>query len=488
MPVTGGKSKSRLKRKPLRDVSNANGSKRSLTTTHSLMKKLNPQQQQQSVTTCSDNNPNPLDRLLLVHSDLSVLIHQIDELVVQALEKKVRNEKEIESFANVLHEMQNSLKPWVSRFQNILPARVIGSNSQLETSFASMKITPSINEETSKNLVSPYVDKFDFLVSPSPLVSWRAECAADGGRNLFLLTPLPKRTPFSSRLKKSSKSVFNKIANDVTVGPVGPVADKFNIATNVKTNSTVEMTNDVKVGPVGSVADNINIAINEKTAVEKVFSSPEKVVRMNDSIIVSTPYMKMSPPKSCMFLEPSSEWCNKIKGTIKRPMDPVDGGSGETDPSSSQLPSGHLALKYPELFGIRTSCKMGNSRKVVEASPIWCISPPKTCVILEPSDDDQIKDFESKLKKADGNIPSVVSCKEVIDSTPMCKDLDTTVLKGKRAGENTLKKELWTRFEAATAHGFHSKSSLDKEKGNSSGTNKGFLDLLDEVSLDDTNL
>ncbi|KAI3786131.1 hypothetical protein L1987_45262 [Smallanthus sonchifolius] len=487
MPITGGKSKSRAKRKPLRDVSNG---ALKLSVTHSVMKKFNPQpQQQEPATTCGGGgggggSADPLDRLLLVHSDLSSLIHKIDELVVQALEKKVSNEKEIESFAHVLQEMQNSLKPWVSRFQNILPARVIGSNSQLETSLASMKITPSINEETSKNLVSPYVDKFDFLVSPSPLVSWRADCAADGGRNLFLLTPLPKRTPFSSRLKKSSKSVFEKLTSDVTVRPVRPVADNFNIAIDEKT--TVDMTSDATVRPAGPVADNISIAINEKTTVENVFSSPEKVVRRNDSIIVSTPYMKMSPPKSCMLLEPSSEWCNKINGTKKRPLDPVGGGSGDSDPSSCQLPSGHLALKYPELFGIRPACKMGNARKVVEASPNWCMlmSPPKTCVLLEPSDDDQIKDVETKLKK-DVGIASVVSCKEaVIDSTPMCKDLDTTILKGKRAGENTLKKELWTRFEAATAHGFHFKSSFDQENGNDSGTNKGFMDLLEEASCD----
>lgn len=70
----------------------------------------------------------------------------------------------------------------------------------------------------------------------------------------------------------------------------------------------------------------------------------------------------------------------------------------------------------------------------------------------------------------------------VIASTPMCKDLDTTILKGKRAGENTLKKELWTRFEAATAHGFRLKSSFDEDNDNSSGSNKGFMDLLEEVS------
>ncbi|KAK9066211.1 hypothetical protein SSX86_013532 [Deinandra increscens subsp. villosa] len=453
MPITGGKSKSRTKRKPLRDVSNG-GSK--FTIANQVLKKLNPhtQQQEAAVTTCGDGRcSDPLDRLLLAHSDLSALINQIDKLIVEALEKKVRNEKEIESFTHVLHEMQNLLKPWVSRFQKILPARVIESKSHLETSLATMKITPSINEETSKNLVSPYVDKFDFLVSPSPLVSWRADFAADGGKNLFMLTPMPKGTPFSSRLKKSSKSVFNKITSDVTVGPVEPVANKS------------------------------DIAIHEITSVENVFSSPEKVLRRHDSIIVSTPYMKMSPPKSCVLLEPSSE-CTK-----KQSMDPVGGGSGDSDPfSSCQLPSGNLALKYPELYGIRSACTRANSIKVAEASPDWCMpmSPPKTCVILEPSDNDQIRDVETKLKKT-GGIPSVVSCKgAVIDSTPMCKDLDTTILKGKRAGENTLKKELWTRFEAATAHGFHFKSSFDQETGNRSGTNKGFMDLLEEVSCDDT--
>ncbi|KAJ0709604.1 hypothetical protein HanOQP8_Chr09g0346301 [Helianthus annuus] len=67
MPITGGKSKSRMKRKPLRDVSNATAFKRPVTT-HSVMKK------QESVTTSGD----PLDRLLLVHSDLSALIHQVN--------------------------------------------------------------------------------------------------------------------------------------------------------------------------------------------------------------------------------------------------------------------------------------------------------------------------------------------------------------------------------------------------------------------------
>lgn len=49
---------------------------------------------------------------------------------------------------------------------------------------------------------------------------------------------------------------------------------------------------------------------------------------------------------------------------------------------------------------------------------------------------------------------------------------------GKHPGENTLKKELWTRFEAASSHGvcFNTSSLLQNS------TKKGFLDILDEAS------
>lgn len=61
----------------------------------------------------------------------------------------------------------------------------------------------------------------------------------------------------------------------------------------------------------------------------------------------------------------------------------------------------------------------------------------------------------------------------------MWKDPQSTIRKGKRPGETTLKKELWTKFEAAS-YGFRLKGcgGLDLEK-------KGFLDRLDEVSLDE---
>ena len=51
---------------------------------------------------------------------------------------------------------------------------------------------------------------------------------------------------------------------------------------------------------------------------------------------------------------------------------------------------------------------------------------------------------------------------------------------GKRPGENTLKKELWTRFEAASTYGFQPKLPTVRKD-----TQKGFLDLLEEASCDD---
>lgn len=408
------KSNFRSKRKPLRDVSNG-GFKPSVSNT--VMKKSNPHTQQQDpVTTCGAGEcRDPLDRLLLVHSDLSVLIHQIDQLVVQALEQKVSNKKEIESFANVLNQMQTSLKPWISRFQKLLST---------QNTF-SKKISPSKNEDKNRPLENPETYKLDFMVSPSPLVSWHADCTQEGGKNLFMLTPLPKPSAFSSKLKKSSKSVFKNITNT-------------------------------------------------KPSLENEFLSPEKLVKTgnnnnnnnNTSIIVSTPYLKMSPPKSCILLEPASECCNNEGGTKAS----IIGG----EEASSSF--GHLGMKYPELFGIKIGNKMGNVRKAVEESPNWCISPPKTCVLLEPNDDHVvIKDVDINLKKPQNQV--------VIDSTPMCKDVETTIVRGKRAGENTLKKELWMRFEAATGgHEFGFKASCVNGK---TANNKGFMELLEEVCSDD---
>ena len=70
--------------------------------------------------------------------------------------------------------------------------------------------------------------------------------------------------------------------------------------------------------------------------------------------------------------------------------------------------------------------------------------------------------------------------KLIIESTPLWKEPESTIRTGKRPGENTLKKELWTKFEAASTYGFRLDASAFQ------GTaQKGFLDMLDEASCDE---
>lgn len=66
----------------------------------------------------------------------------------------------------------------------------------------------------------------------------------------------------------------------------------------------------------------------------------------------------------------------------------------------------------------------------------------------------------------------------LVENTPVWKEPES-ILMGKRPGETTLKRELWTKFEAASDYGFQVNCSTPLET-----EGKGFLDRLDEVSLD----
>lgn len=65
-------------------------------------------------------------------------------------------------------------------------------------------------------------------------------------------------------------------------------------------------------------------------------------------------------------------------------------------------------------------------------------------------------------------------------STPMWKEPESMIRRGRVPGENTLKKELWTKFEAASVHELRFNASVRQHTAQ-----KGFLDLLDEASCDE---
>lgn len=62
----------------------------------------------------------------------------------------------------------------------------------------------------------------------------------------------------------------------------------------------------------------------------------------------------------------------------------------------------------------------------------------------------------------------------------MWKEPKSSLQTGKRPGENTLKKELWTKFEEASTCGFQPKLPTSRKN-----SQKGFLDLLEEASYEE---
>ncbi|XP_059645242.1 uncharacterized protein LOC132286853 [Cornus florida] len=462
-------------REPLKDASNG------VKPSKSVKKNKDPENEDRV-------GDDALDSLLLVHSDLSALIHQIDELVVQALKIKVTSKtgrKEIESLAKDLSETQTSLKPWILRLQRALSSPSMVSENQLEQSLA-CKTVPAVNEDISDGLDSPDRTKLDSLVSPSPLVSWRADCTTESGRQLFLLTPLPRPKEFSSKFQESSKSVLEKITLKGNGGLPSLLA--------ITGDTNDDLLEDVAIKPTPSELSDSAVTKLESSTQGSGFVSPPKTSRRDCSMLVMTPCLKMSPPRSCVLLEPISEISHKDNhGVCKSTPFPVGvqnfSGSQSSDSSSSQVPK-HLGFKYPELFGIKQAHELGNGKKVVEEFPDWFMSPFKTCVLMEPSDEKSLNNAVSNCQLPSaacmqGNhIPNKKSCSQElggIESTPLWKEPGSTTRTGKFPGENTLKKELWTKFEAASTNGIRFNVSVLQKTAQ-----KGFLDRLDEVSCDET--
>lgn len=117
---------------------------------------------------------------------------------------------------------------------------------------------------------------------------------------------------------------------------------------------------------------------------------------MDRSLLVFSPHMKMSPPKSCVLLEPVSELTHKSYFGVRKSTPFRVGLQGlSSSESSESLSSGaseDLTLKHLELFGIQLTHKLGNGRNGIESSPDWFMSPPKSCVLMEPSDEKLLTD------------------------------------------------------------------------------------------------
>ena len=274
------------------------------------------------------------------------------------------------------------MQPWAPRFQKVLSLPPVKSENQLGQSLLS-KTAAGVNECQTNVVDSPHPSKeeMELLVSPSPLVSWRGDCTIERGRQLFMLTPLPMSKVLSSKRQDISKSLFARVSSSTTGTLPCFLADPG--------DTNHEVVKGVAINPT----PNKPFGANTGSTFECGIVSTPMFGKRDGSLLVMTPHLKMSPPKSCVLLEPISESSHQEKDKIKNrkstpfPVGVQNSGVSELSDSSSNEAPDNLALKYPELFGIQFIHKGGIGRKEVESSPDWFLSPLKTCVLMDPSNE-----------------------------------------------------------------------------------------------------
>ncbi|CAM0954395.1 unnamed protein product [Alopecurus aequalis] len=450
-----------------------------------------------------------LDRLLLASSDLAGLVSQIDELVSSALNcQKIsrRGEQEIESFSAFLSDTNSSLKQWSSRLKQALaaspartenapkqPVEVFPKSAAKGTGqlFRSSSILPQAGPTTSPshNLVrsSTNLPETDLIVSPSPLVSWRTgSCMVESGKQLFLLTPLPKTKACSSRCPRSSKTQSKATTS----------MDELNLPNLPVWKLTISDDNrpDLEQSVKAKEA-------KKDSSEDSLFSPFSFSIQKSRRALPSPCPMTALRGKGHVF-SPISEGSSK-DGILSAGPAESDKPSAASDDTLSDEKD--LASRYPDLYGFNLPAGDIRRRREADEALDWFLSPLKTCVLMDPSptDDKPIpvpipatipakddksligtpwKGLESnKLKGrqelSDENpiqTPAVQS--KALFGTPW-KGLESTNLKGRHAGETTLKKELWTRFEAVSTDDLHfDKSVFHKSDG------RRFIDMLEEES------
>ncbi|GAB2222279.1 hypothetical protein Droror1_Dr00013487 [Drosera rotundifolia] len=467
--AAGSAGEAKSTKKPLRDLSN-NHLNRSKTVTKTKKKKA-PRQQEEVVV-----KDEGMDRLLSVHSDLSKTLRQVDEVVVQAFKEKTSSKqaaKEIKSFASFLSDVLSSLQPWVPRIQKVLSGSSLEpENESTQSPATGVKAVVSRNVKPEGENSKPG-EKDPLVVSPpSPLVSWHvaADTDADESKPLFLISPLARPETLITKGQASQNAV--EFEGNIDNTPAASHSCFPNI---------------------GALDGNLlRCELKHQTSASYIDLSPDlpKI-----SMILSTPRLKVSPPKSCVLLEPEYQ-CYVKNFEVTTPFSIQIENSSLSESlkpgNSSGKLTGMVDVNYPMIVGMNSSCLMRNGRKRLKTSPTWTMSPPKTCTLMELPDEKPIKDasLECSSNPVDFAPPSTYDLRAtarihgdvsrrftLTDSIPVLKAGDDgAVGTSRHPGENTLKKELWTRFEALSTSVFHPQFSHYQV------TDKGFLDLLEEAS------
>ncbi|CAL9100344.1 unnamed protein product, partial [Musa acuminata var. zebrina] len=409
-------------RKPLRDVSNAANALPS-----------------RKKSRAKDGADGALDRLLLLRSDLSSLVSQIDELIAQAMENRTISKKasqDIDSFRSILSDMHFSLKPWFSRLRQSFDTSLTATENKLKS--LDTNPVPGAVRDRDAAASRRNEPELNLIVSSSPLVSWRAgTCTVDCGRQLFLLTPLPKGKPSVSKCPGSSKHMAGVFTEKEQSGR--HKLPPFSVNVGNACRDLIERVEE-KHEPTG--LSNAHSFGQMSGALDSGSASPLSLSNQKNRENEIT----LRLPKSSGMLDPISE--------------PSQQDGVPEDDNDAEV-SDRLSMTCQELFGMQAAPVFMSRRKKVDGTLNWFLSPPRTCILLEPSDEKPLPTpANSQLSLA----------------TPICKNLDST-REDKLPGETTLKRELWTRFEAASSNHLHIDVSVFQDT-----RRKGFLDMLEEVS------
>ncbi|XP_066361570.1 uncharacterized protein [Miscanthus floridulus] len=456
-----------------------------------------------------------LDPLLFARTDLAGIISQVDKLVSDALKCETlskRATQEIESFNGFLTDTKASFKQWSSRLKQALETgpvetEAISKNTPGTCLNTAAKGNGKLISGSSKlpdtdPVESPCSNftEADMIVSPSPLVSWHTgSCMVESGKQLFHLTPLPKTKACSSRCPTSKTQMKTASSIDQLNNLVRPVSKS-----TISDDNHPDLEQSVKVKESWTGTMTPHVAPANKASLEDKLCSP----------CTSSIQKSRALPRSCLKTALSSKqqlFSPIPEGSRKEDID-SNGPTGDDKRSeSSDEISKDLASRY-DIYGLNRSTRQaqdpptGDGKRSESSSdeiskdlasrydiyvlnrptrqaedPLeWFLSPLRTMVLTDPSDNNPLPtpawtNMEGKLNVPDDKpiqTPAVHS--KALLGTPW-KGLESTNLKGRLAGETTLKKELWTRFEAASANELH----FDKARFQKTDA-KCFLDMLEE--------
>lgn len=399
-----------------------------------------------------DVDVGALDRLLLIRSDLANLFGQIEELVAESLVRASVDRKasqDIESFRKVLHDMQSTLKPWITKLRHSLASTAVVEENKPNQTVA----TQTTNSKKNQNSVIPGRNKaeVDLIVSPSPLVAWRTgssanSCKIEDGKQLFLLTPLPKPKDALSKLPGSSRTIAN--------------ANKQKIE-------------EISLSKPPASSKTIARILHEHASKQKMEEKLHLVESKKEPLPTSTTFNvnKQKIEEKSHLVESKKEPCPTLTACPMKTSEKVLEQPTQQIPVSDDDVLKDVTSRHQDLLGTKPDNKKQytSRRRNIDHTFDWFLSPPKTCVIMEPNDDDKA-------------VPTPMLNGNAVSSmvTPLFKDVESTIMKGKKAGETTLKRELWARFEEASKDEVHFDKSVIRKPAR-----MGFMDMLQEACESD---